>query len=195
MRLRTLRSSGGFTYIAALVMVVIMGIMWGQAATVWKTKSRREKEVELLFRGAQIRTAMQRYYGYKQAPPGTLQPPQTQPARPNPKELKDLELDPSSTEKKRYLRRAMEIDPITGKDWDWVMDGGQRIGVKSTSNAEPIKQANFPDDFIAFEGKKKYSEWEFVYNRVPPLPGAKAGSQTGAGIPVPPVPPIPSGTK
>ena len=59
---RTLRSEAGVTFIAAIVMVTIMGIMLAQAAVVWKTTMQRERETELLFRGAQIRVAMQRYY-------------------------------------------------------------------------------------------------------------------------------------
>jgi hypothetical protein len=38
--------------------------------------------------------------------------------------------------------------------------------VHSASDKEPLKQSNFPADplyFKDFEGKKKYSDWQFVY--------------------------------
>ena len=43
------------------------------------------------------------------------------------------------------------------------------VGVASTSELAPIKQGNFPYDLEPgdFEGKKKYSEWQFVYGQLP----------------------------
>ncbi|MBI3754824.1 MAG: type II secretion system protein, partial [Deltaproteobacteria bacterium] len=32
----------------------------------------------------------------------------------------------------------------------------------SKSDKEPLKKGNFPEEYKAFEGKTKYSEWEFV---------------------------------
>ena len=175
-------SESGFTYIAALVMVVIMGIMLGQAAGVWKTSMQREREVELLFRGSQVREAMQRWYKHKPnsggARPGGGFQTTAKAAMPL-NELKDLLQDPGSAGKARYLRPSMLIDPMTGKEWALVKDGQKIIGVASTSEAEPIKQANFPDEYADFAGKKKYSEWQFIYNR-DPQPGVKAG---GISIP------------
>lgn len=172
---RTLRSNAGFTYIAALVMVVIMGIMSAKAAVVWKTKMQREKESELLFRGDQVRFAMQRWYKFKPAAAGTPQP--APPAGVPPlMELKSLAQDPGTAGKVRYTRPSNLVDPITGKEWAVIKgDGGKIIGINSTSEAEPIKQGNFPDDYVDFEGKKKYSEWQFIYNRVPQT-GVKGGT-------------------
>lgn len=45
-----------------------------------------------------------------------------------------------------------------------TLDANQRIrGVKTKSDEEPLKKANFQDEFKSFEGKKKYSEWVFEY--------------------------------
>lgn len=185
---RGLRSSAGFTYVAALVMVVIMGIMLSQAAITWKTRMQREQEVELLFRGTQIRDALRRWYrlvpgnNRGSAQPGQSaqqQPTVIPPGIRNLTELKDLLQDPGSPGKVRYLRR-LYLDPITGKEWGLVKDANQRIiGVASTSEAEPIKQANFPLDLdpTDFEGKKKYSEWQFICTHWP-KPGA-SGIQRG----------------
>ena len=65
-----LRSSAGFTYIAALVMVVIVGLLATQMAEVWSTKMRRERETELIFRGTQVRNALRLWYNFKPPVPG-----------------------------------------------------------------------------------------------------------------------------
>ncbi|HBA89734.1 MAG TPA: type II secretion system pseudopilin [Geobacter sp.] len=179
---RLLRSNGGFTYVAALVMVVIVGIMSARAAEVWKTKMQREREIELISRGTQVRDALRRWYGLKPAQNGQV-PANVDPKIQSPSELKDLLQDTRTASKARYLRAVALIDPMTGKDWALVKDTAQKIvGVKSTSEEEPIKQANFPFDLepADFEGKKKYSEWQFICTRSPAPP-------TGSPVP-PPVP-------
>lgn len=179
MLISTLRSKTGFTYIAALVMVVIIGIMLGQAAQVWTTTMQREREAELIFRGTQYRDAMRRWYKFNPSTgreQGRARPGEHAASQPL-NNLKDLLQNPASAGKVRYLRK-LYLDPMTGKEWGVVKDASQRIiGVASTSEAEPIKQGNFPLDLDPsdFEGKKKYSEWQFIFNKVP-----KTG--TGGGI-------------
>ena len=75
------------------------------------------------------------------------------------------------------------VDPVTGKEWALVKDAAQTIvGVASTSEAEPLKQGNFPFDLdpADFEAKKKYSDWQFIYNHYP-KPGPTGGGVTGLG--------------
>ncbi len=172
-----LRSSGGFTYIAVLVLVVIMGIVIGAAAQSWTMLMKREREQELLFRGVQIVKAIKEWHSPSTAP-GRVAPP----ARPL-NDLKDLVTDPNSLTKKHYLRRDPDTaydDPITGKKWETIKVAGRGIvGVKSTSEDEPVKQAGFLEMFYPldpakdaylitmfknFEGKKKYSEWQFAWS-------------------------------
>ena len=204
-----LRSSAGFTYIAALAMVVIMGIMLSQMAVVWSTKMKREREVELLFRGTQIRDALRRFYGFTLNPYGATpqpgvtvatgtKPPVTtfQPNTPRINELKDLLKAPGSAGTVRYLRGSEKgpnmVDPITGKDWALVKDPTTQriIGVASTSEAAPLKQANFPFDLEPqdFEAKKKYNEWQFICTRYP-KPAAAGGGVTGLPPDTPPAAP------
>ena len=45
-----LKKNSGFTYIAALMIVVVMGIMLGAAGQSWTMIMKREKEAELIFR-------------------------------------------------------------------------------------------------------------------------------------------------
>lgn len=166
---KLVQSEAGFTYIAALVVVVMLGIMAGKAAKSWKTTMVQERETELIWRGTQYREALIRYY---RAVPGPGQRQQTRSLT----ELKDLLEDPHMTGKVRYLRK-LYLDPITGKEFEPIRDAARKIvGVKSTSEAEPLKKKNFPDEYVDFEDKKKYNEWEFVYNRNPQV---NRGSITG----------------
>ncbi|WP_224958454.1 type II secretion system protein [Geomonas subterranea] len=181
---RVLRSTGGFTYIGALVMAVIVGIMASQAAVVWSTAMKREREEELISRGTQIRDALRRWYKVKvvdgklvsnQVPGNAGNVNAAPPAVAGPPELKSLLQDPSTPGKLRYLRPYALVEPITGKEWDEIRKDGKIVGVKSKSELEPVKQGNFPFDLHPedFEKKKKYNEWVFIYDRIPPI---KTGS-------------------
>lgn len=181
---RLLNSNGGYTYVAAIVTVVILGIMSAQAAQVWKTTMQREKETELIFRGTQIKNAMRAWYGMKDKSTAIAA------GRPNLSRLEDLVQDPSSAGKKRYLRKLYK-DPITGKDFERVIDPATKrvVGVASASEETPIKQGNFPLDLEPgdFEGKKKYSEWQFRCDRWPkPAVGGGAKLPPDLNKPEPP---------
>ena len=203
---KALRSKGGFTYIGALVMVMIVGIMATRASVVWSTAMRREREDELISRGTQIRDALRLWYKVRVSN-GKLVPllvpaaanaplPQVQ----GPTELASLLKDPNTAANAHYLRPYCLVDPITGKEWDVIRKDGKIVGVKSTSALEPIKQGNFPFDLHPedFEKKSKYSEWQFIYDRVPPvttggtIQGVNQSSPPGASAP--PVPETTSGT-
>ncbi|MCM2356698.1 MAG: type II secretion system GspH family protein [Geobacteraceae bacterium] len=173
---KILKSSAGFTLIAAMVMVVVIGIMLGAASQSWQTLMKREREAELLFRGSQYRDALARWYKPR---PGQGGQPSTQQAR-SPNELKDLLQDPLSQDKVRYLRRLYP-DPITGKDFEPIRDANQRIiGVKSTSTDPPLKKGNFPEDLKELADKNSYSDWQFVYRQqAAPAPAGAAPRPPG----------------
>jgi type II secretory pathway pseudopilin PulG len=161
MKLNPLRSSGGFTYIIALFAIVILGIMLSAAAQSWKTIVEREKEKELLFRGMQYRDAITMWYKRSPTAPGQAV------AFPL-NDLKDLLKDPRTTGSTtiHYIRELYK-DPITGEDFVPIKGGatGGIIGVASSSELKPIKQYNFPTGLESFEGKQKYSDWQFVYQQ------------------------------
>ncbi len=158
-RQRLLRDSRGFTYLALLVALIIIGISMGAAARYWANVVLREKEAELLFRGDQYRRAIESYY---LAIPGRQEYPQR---------IGDLLKDNRTATGRRHLRRKYK-DPISGKDFVLIRDPATRriIGVRSPSDKEPLKQADFPDPYQDFAGKKKYSEWQFVTTIKTPLP-------------------------
>lgn len=169
MNLRLTRSESGFTYIAALFMVVIMGIMLGAVGQSVKVVMKREREKELIFRGLQYRDAIERWS--KKGVPL--------------KDLKDL-VEPTvsnnaNASKDRLLRKLYK-DPITGGEWKTLPTPPDPIqgiwGVASASNEEPFKQGNFPEVIKSFDGKKKYSDWEFVFKKTPAGLRNPAGQQT-----------------
>lgn len=169
MPFRRCRSESGFTYIAALVMVVVMGIMLGAIGESVKVIMKREREKELIFRGLQYRDAIERW-SKKGVPLKDL------------KDLVEPTVSNNANRSKDRLLRKLYKDPITGGEWKPLPtppDPVQGIwGVASTSGDEPFKQANFPEVIKSFEGKKKYSEWEFVFKKTPPGVRTPAGTNT-----------------
>lgn len=167
--LRLVRTESGFTYIAALVLVVVMGIMLGAIGQSVSVIMQREREKELIFRGLQYRDAIERWS--KKGVPL--------------KDLKDL-VEPTVSSNvdrsKDRLLRKLYTDPITGGEWKTLPNPPDPIqgiwGVASTSGKEPFKQGNFPEVIKHFEGKKKYSEWEFVFKKTPAGLNTPAGSKT-----------------
>jgi type II secretory pathway pseudopilin PulG len=156
-----IRNRNGFTYIALLAAIVIIGITLGSAAKSWQNISQRDKEEELLFRGNQYRLAIESYYNY-------------QGRRQFPNSIDVLLKDERSPNGKRHLRHRY-LDPMTGEDFELVRDlfhGNTIKGVFSKSEKTPVKQAGFPEELKDFEGKTKYSEWQFI--KVP-TPAAPAG--------------------
>jgi len=146
-----LRSESGFTFVAALFMVAIMGVLLGAVGQSVSVIMHREKEKELIFRGLQYRDAIERWT--KKSPMPL-------------KELKRLLNDPQNIP--NCGLRKLYKDPITGEDFKILEDPQSGIyGVVSKSGKEPYKQGNFPDALKSFDRKKKYSDWEFVFKRVP----------------------------
>ena len=153
-KLRIWGSHNGFSYIGVLLAVAITGIAMTAANRYWSTIVQREREAELLFRGDQIRKAIQAYYD---------NPPAGQEKR-YPRAIDDLLRDPRYPQTRRHLRRWYE-DPLTGNtDWVIVWDAGGRIkGVHSTHTGRPLKTGGFPRDYGAFETAVTYTDWKFIY--------------------------------
>lgn len=147
--------SRGFTYLGVLYLVAVMGILLAILGQAWHTQVMRERETELLWVGDQYRKAIARFYG---SSPGNAR---------YPRELEELLKDPRRPDTQRYLRKVY-ADPMTGKaEWGIVksVDGGI-AGVYSLSEDKPFKTAGFRLENAEFEGREKYSEWQFVF-----LPG------------------------
>lgn len=143
----------GFTYLALLFFIAIMGIGLGSTGIIWHTSQKIEKEKELLFVGDQFRSAIKAYYHGVSG------------IHMYPTSLQDLLRDPRQIEFRRYLRKIY-IDPMTGKtEWGLVKSSeGGIMGVYSLSSGQPIKQANFPRQYANFYGSRSYRTWMFVYS-------------------------------
>lgn len=138
----------GFTYIALLIGVAVIGAVLAAVGQVWHTMLQREHEKDLLFVGNQFRQAIHRYYLSNQRFPARLE---------------DLVQDDGKVAVKRHLRKIF-FDPMTGKaDWGTVkLPNGQIVGVYSLSEEKPLKTAGFRTRDAGFKDKKKYSEWLFI---------------------------------
>lgn len=157
----------GAALLTVLVLVVLLGLAASMAGQSIGALMQREREAELLWRGQQYRQAIASYYNVKHGAR------QMYPAK-----LEDLLKDPRFPGTVRHLRRLYP-DPVTGKEWEPVKDPAEKlIGVRSSSDLEPFRQANFPKGLETLEGKTAYREWEFVFT-----PPAKTGSQKPASGP------------
>ena len=138
----------GFTYIALLIGVAIIGATLAAVGEVWHTVLQGDREKELLFVGHQFQQAIDHYYASN---------------RRYPLSLDELVLDDRTAVTKRHLRKIF-VDPITGNsEWGLVkLQDGQIFGVYSLSEEKPLKRAGFQLAYVDFENKDKYSEWVFI---------------------------------
>jgi type II secretory pathway pseudopilin PulG len=136
----------GFTFLMAIFMVMIIGIMLGLTGQSWRTIMKREREKELLFRGSQIKEAIENWNNPKYTVPGVAPRAAVRPLM----DLKYLLDDPNTTSHLRYLSHtyATELDdknpkcapdcaklkvyqdPMTGKEWTIIrgnLSAGQPV--------------------------------------------------------------------
>lgn len=143
----------GFTYPAALMLVIIVSVSLMVVHQQWSTVVKRDKETELFFRADQIVDAIASYY--ENSPGATKQYPQ---------DFKSLLSDPRFPSPKRHLRKLYKDPIMSDGEWGVVYDGKGRIkGVYSRSDAVPLKTGGFEKKYAGFQGKKAYSGWKFVY--------------------------------
>lgn len=146
------KAEQGFTYVALLFAVAIIGVGLAAKGVEWDRSAQRAKESELLFVGSEFRRAIALYY-YRS--PGPVQE--------YPQSLEDLLEDRRYPGTQRYLRRIYR-DPMTGKaEWGAIIAGGRIIGVHSLSTGQPIKSGNFSEANREFAEKNSYSEWHFIF--------------------------------
>ncbi|TAN63108.1 type II secretion system protein [bacterium] len=139
--------SGGFTLIVLAGAIAVTGLVASMAVRRHIAVIKAEEEEELLFRGNQIKTAIDSYF----LSVGSY-----------PEKLESLLYDNKLIAPRKHLRRLYK-DPVTDGSWDVIMNAdGKIFGIRSKSDKEPLKKRNFPDEYKSFEGKTKYAEWEFV---------------------------------
>ena len=174
--------------VALLVGLSVMSILLAVAMPVWRQASQREKEAELVFRGKQYARAIELF---QRKMPGAL-PPNL-----------DLLVD------QKYLRKKYK-DPITGDDFLLVRQGegtngaqpgspsrGSTTGRQTTPpggrggpGTQPggvvggimgVASKSTAASLLIYNGRTKYSEWQFVYVAQTQTPGAGGGPGGPAG--------------
>ncbi len=145
----TAMNRNGFTFLMAIFMVMLIGIVLGLTGQSWKSIMKREREKELLFRGSQIKEAIENWYNPKYTVPGVQPRAAIHPLM----DLKDLLLDPYTLTPLRYLPQnyAAELDgndpkcapdcaklkvyqdPMTGKEWTLIRDNAGAGGFAAAS--------------------------------------------------------------
>lgn len=128
------RTGRGFTYVLLLFSVALLGTGLAALGTQWQVAAQREREAELLFRGLQIRDALQRFNAA--TPAGTP---------PLPQALDELLVDGRGLEPRFHLRR-LYADPFTGQaDWVLLRDAaGGIVGVHSRSQRPALRRHGLP---------------------------------------------------
>ncbi|MES2356529.1 MAG: type II secretion system protein [Pseudomonadota bacterium] len=161
-----MRKDAGFTYLALLFFVALMGIVLATTGMLWSTAQQREKERDLLFIGNEYRKAIASYY---ERTPGTV--------KRYPDNFNDLLKDNRQLTTTRHLRR-LYIDPMTSTpQWGAVRapEGGIR-GVYSLSTDAPLKRNGFTQKDETLNGAKNYTEWRFTYE--PPIVATSDSNKT-----------------
>jgi type II secretory pathway pseudopilin PulG len=155
---------GGFTYFGVIIAVLLIGMALAVVGTVARTEMQRERETQLLWVGAQYRSALTRFFNQNG---GRL-----------PQDLKELLHDEATGVPRRYIR-TLYPDPMTGlPNWQLLtLPGGGIYGVASSSAAAPFKLKNFREADLAFVDATCYRAWEFVVaSRRLPLPVVSAAN-------------------
>ena len=146
--------SAGFTYVALLLGVALLGASLAWLGLSWQLASQREAERQLLFAGRQIRLAL---LSYQRSGPVFGQLPTS---------LEALLHDSRGVAVQRHLRRIY-ADPVgDGQPWALITDeDGHVLGVHSRSQRPPLKRAGFAHDEDAFEAARSYADWRFAVRR------------------------------
>jgi len=144
-------SQSGFTYMSALMLIVLMGTALAAVGQVWSTVGKRERELQLIWVGTQYAQALRSYY---RSGTGVAQYPHS---------LDELLEDHRFPSVQRHIRRLYP-DPLTGSnDWGLTQSIDGRItGVYSLSTQTPLKTSNFPPQWQEFDNMLSYADWKFV---------------------------------
>jgi hypothetical protein len=173
--------------------------MLGLTGHSWKMLMKREREKELLFRGSQIKDAIENWYNKNYTPPGGQKRQVVHPLM----DLKDLLSDPYTISPVRYLPQSYDTklddknpkcdpdcakvkiyqDPMTGKEWTLIRGnvdangnitpntGGGIVGVASKSEEEPLR-TDFKDTALENMGPSGVGAILGTVQTVAPFSGA-----------------------
>lgn len=154
----------GFTYLVLLFAIALVGIGAASLGEQWQAATQREREAELLFRGAAIQKALEAYRSR------TIRGEQRFPLN-----LDELVDDAREGERQFHLRR-LYADPFTGRP-DWLLlrnRKGEIVGIHSRSRTPALRllpspgvlvtagPAQPPDDELRMTRQVRVGDWVFL---------------------------------
>jgi type II secretory pathway pseudopilin PulG len=162
----------GFTYLAVMFLVALMGLTATATAIVWRIEQRRADEAELLFAGAEFVRAIEAYRAVAPSVP-----------QPWPVTLEQLLRDPRTPGVRRYLRRIYRDPVARSARWGLIRTPqGGIVGVYSQSTARPIRR--MPPPGLVVRDGGTYAEWLFVAAGAPSIVrDARSGGWVASGPP------------
>jgi len=139
----------GFAYLGLLWLLAMTAAALAVVGESWTQAARRERERELIFRGEQIRSAIDRY---RRAIATRSEWPRS---------IDQLLEDRREDETRHHLRRRFE-DPFAADGaWAEIRDAqGGLIGVHSRSGLAPL--GRWPRDGSGARHAARLSDWRFV---------------------------------
>lgn len=145
-------TQGGYTFVAALLLLALVSLGLSIAGPLWSQQAQRERERELLRIGALYAQALERY---RELSPGSV--------KQYPPTLDALLLDTRFVGTQRHLRKAYG-DPVNpGAAWGLLRDSNGRIvGVHSLSAVAPLAQGAVVLDDRVLPPVTRYSDWKFI---------------------------------
>lgn len=142
----------GFTYVAVLAILALLGVALAAIGTRWADRVQREREQDLLRVGQLYAQAI---LAYHRGSPGS--------DKTWPKSLEDLLLDPRMLGTVRYLRAPYGDPMVPGQPFGIVRAADDTIrGVYSTSAATPFQQGRVDLGVTVLAPAQHYSDWQFI---------------------------------
>ncbi|MEY8878376.1 MAG: hypothetical protein AB9M60_17845 [Leptothrix sp. (in: b-proteobacteria)] len=138
---------------------------WSQGAA---DERQRDDEQELLWIGAQYRSAIDAYYN--STPSGVKRLPL---------KLEELIEDKRFAKSRRHLRKVYGDPMLPGKPLKLIYQGQQISGVYSASTGVPFKRSDFGVGEEKFANAKTYADWRFVTSVRGPATAASGASAAG----------------
>ncbi len=167
-RMQRARAQRGFTYLLLLAALALLGAGMAALGQQWAIAGQREREAELLFRGAQFGLALA---SWRDATPAG------QPRAPL--RLDELLVDERRSPPRHHLRRVYS-DPFTGQP-DWILERdaeGRITGVRSRSPQPALRRVRVTLRSGADERQPTVGDWLFEAAAPLPPPAASAPTPT-----------------
>lgn len=146
------RTQAGFTYLAVLALVALLGVALAEVGTRWADRVQRDREQQLLRIGQLYAQAL---LAYHRGSPGS--------DKTWPKDVQELLQDPRMLGTVRYLR-APYTDPMApGQPFALVRAADNTIrGVYSTSTAAPFHEGPVDLGVVFLSPAQRYADWQFI---------------------------------